>query len=49
MKNGSHVIIPNARHEILQEVDSVREQFWAGFDAFIPGEDQAISSLKRSA
>ena len=49
MKNGSNVIIPNSRHEILQEVDSVRDQFWAGFDAFIPGEDQAVSSLKRTA
>jgi len=38
LKNGSNIILPNARHEILQEVDVVREQFWAGFDAFIPGE-----------
>lgn len=38
LKNGSNIIIPNARHEILQESDSVREQFWAGFDAFVPGE-----------
>jgi lysophospholipase len=26
-----------SRHEILQERDSIREQFWAAFDAFIPG------------
>ena len=38
VKNGSNIIIPNARHEILQEGDGIREQFWAGFDAFIPGE-----------
>ena len=38
VKNGRNIIIPNARHEILQESDSIREQFWAGFDAFIPGE-----------
>ncbi len=38
LKSGKNVIIPNARHEILQESDGVREQFWAGFDAFVPGE-----------
>jgi lysophospholipase len=26
-----------SRHEILQERDSIREQFWAAFDAFVPG------------
>lgn len=29
--------IPGARHEILQESDRFREEFWAAFDAFIPG------------
>ncbi len=48
MKNGSNVIIPNARHEILQEVDTVRDQFWAGFDAFIPGEDRALIDLAKT-
>ncbi len=32
------VVIEHARHEILQENDSVRGQFWAAFDAFVPGE-----------
>lgn len=31
----SFVTIPEARHEILLEVDAVREQFFAAFDAFI--------------
>jgi lysophospholipase len=34
---GSHLVIPGARHEILQEQDHYRAQFWAAFDAFVPG------------
>jgi lysophospholipase len=34
---GHHLIIPGARHEILQEQDRYRAQFWAAFDAFVPG------------
>ena len=34
---GSHRLIEGARHEILQEQDSCRAQFWAAFDAFVPG------------
>jgi lysophospholipase len=30
-------VIPGARHEILMERDEFREQFWAAFDAFVPG------------
>ena len=37
MKTGSHIVIPGARHELLMERDAIREQFWAAFDAFIPG------------
>jgi len=38
LKNCSYLIIPNARHEILQETNFLRDQFWAAFDSFIPGE-----------
>jgi lysophospholipase len=38
MKTGSHLELTGARHEILQERDKFREQFWAAFDAFVPGE-----------
>ena len=31
------LVVPGARHEILQERDRYREQFWAAFDAFVPG------------
>jgi lysophospholipase len=34
---GSYRVIEGARHEILQEQDFYRAQFWAAFDAFVPG------------
>jgi lysophospholipase len=37
MRAGSHLILPGARHEILMELDRHRVQFWAAFDAFVPG------------
>jgi lysophospholipase len=37
LRAGALVVLPGARHEIMMERDVVREQFWAAFDAFIPG------------
>jgi lysophospholipase len=37
LRAGSHLIVPGARHELLMEQDRFRAQFWAAFDAFIPG------------
>ncbi|NEW85716.1 alpha/beta hydrolase [Rhodopseudomonas sp. WA056] len=37
LRAGSHLVIPGAKHEILQEQDRYRQQFWAAFDAFVPG------------
>ena len=37
LKGGGVIVIPGARHEILMERDGIREQFFAAFDAFIPG------------
>jgi lysophospholipase len=37
LRAGGQVIIPGGRHEILMERDAVRQQFWAAFDAFVPG------------
>lgn len=34
---GRHLILAGSRHEILQEQDLYRAQFWAAFDAFVPG------------
>jgi lysophospholipase len=39
LRSGSLLTIDGARHEILQEADIYREQFFAAFDAFVPGED----------
>ncbi len=39
LRSGSVVTIDGARHELLQEADIYREQFWAAFDAFIPGDN----------
>ena len=41
LKAGRFITIPHARHEILMERDPIREQFWAAFDAFVPGELEA--------
>ena len=37
LKVGSQILLRGARHEIMQERDAIREQFWAAFDAFVPG------------
>lgn len=34
LKVGTHILMPGARHEILQESDGVRRRFWAAFDAY---------------
>jgi lysophospholipase len=37
MRAGSHLVLPGAQHEIMMEQDVLRQQFWAAFDAFVPG------------
>src|SRR5580704_12807019 len=37
LRVGSHLVISGARHELLMEQDRYRSQFWAAFDAFVPG------------
>jgi lysophospholipase len=37
LRVGSHLILPAAKHEVLMEQDLMRSQFWAAFDAYIPG------------
>lgn len=39
LRFGAQLLIPGARHEMLLELDPVREEFWAAFDAFVPGAD----------
>jgi lysophospholipase len=35
LKVGGLILIPGSRHEILQERDFIRQQFWAAFDAYM--------------
>jgi lysophospholipase len=37
LRAGSHLVVPGARHEIMMEQDRYRGQFWAAFEAFVPG------------
>jgi len=37
LRAGSHLVLPGAKHELLMEQDRMRGQFWAAFDAFVPG------------
>jgi lysophospholipase len=37
LRAGSHLIVAGAEHEVLMEQDRYRAQFWAAFDAFVPG------------
>jgi lysophospholipase len=42
LKVGTHILLPAARHEILQESDDVRGRFWAAFDAYLGVEMGAL-------
>lgn len=42
LKVGTHVLLPQARHEILQETAGVRKDFWAAFDGYM-GVDAPVS------
>lgn len=46
LKAGHAIVIPGARHEILMERDAIRDQFWAAFDAFIPGTPDPVFNKK---
>lgn len=41
IKLGVHVLLPNAKHEILQETDATRARFWAAFDAYLGVHEEA--------
>ena len=47
IRSGSIVTIDGAQHEILQERDYFREQFFAAFDAFIPGSAARTDRRRR--
>ena len=37
LRAGSHLVVPGAKHELMMERERFRDQFWAAFDAFVPG------------
>jgi lysophospholipase len=37
LRAGSHLIVAGSRHELMMEQDRYRGQFFAAFDAFVPG------------
>jgi lysophospholipase len=37
LRVSSHLVVPGSKHEVLMEQDMFRDQFWAAFDAFVPG------------
>jgi lysophospholipase len=37
LRVGSHLLLPGAKHEIMMEQEVFRSQFWAAFDAYVPG------------
>ncbi len=49
LKAGRVIVLDHSEHEILQECDAIREQFWAAFDAFIPGAADEADMLVRKA
>ncbi|MEO0545118.1 MAG: alpha/beta hydrolase [Pseudomonadota bacterium] len=37
LRSGAHIAIDGAKHELMQEADRYRDQFFAAFGKFIPG------------
>lgn len=35
LKVGMQMLLPNARHEIMQESEAIRQRFWAAVDAYL--------------
>jgi len=44
LRAGRLIVIDGAAHEIMMERDLFRNQFWAAFDAFIPGVENERTS-----
>jgi len=49
LKAGRAIVLPGALHEILMERDALRDQFWAAFDAFVPGTPDRRFDLSQPA
>lgn len=48
LKIGGHILMPGSRHEILQENDTIRQRFWAAFDAYM-GVDIPLAAADEMA
>lgn len=48
LKAGRFITLAYARHDILQERDQFRSRFWAAFDAFLPGAEDALAKSLRA-
>ncbi len=48
-KACTHIVLAGSRHELLQERDQLREQFWAAFDAYIPGSTSTLRNPGQGA
>ena len=46
LRAGRLIVIEGAQHELLMERDVFRDQFWAAFDAFIPGVEGAAAKAR---
>ena len=49
LKAGSCLVVPGARHQLIMESETVTEQFWAAFDAFVPGEGLPVPARAAAA
>lgn len=49
LKAGSCLVVPGARHQLIMESDAATAQFWAAFDAFVPGESLSASAQRATA
>ena len=47
LRAGAHLVVAGSRHEILMERDVFRSQFWAAFDAFVPGSPPHAQTTAR--
>jgi lysophospholipase len=47
LRAGAHLVVSGSRHEILMERDVFRSQFWAAFDAFVPGSPPHAQTTAR--
>ncbi len=43
LKAGRCITLPNARHQLIMERPDIVAQFWAAFDAFIPGDRRLVA------